>query len=217
MRYERSWRSVVSAGLLVVVWSWAASPLYAEVKLPHVIGNHMVLQRDQPIPVWGWADADEAVTVELNTHKATTRADSDGKWNVRLPSMSAGGPFEMVVSGKNTIRLTDILIGEVWICSGQSNMEMGINSVNSTKEEVAGAKYPEIRLFQLGWKTSAHPLPDVDASWRVCSPKTIAEGGWFNAGFSAVAYFFGREIHTKVNVPVGLIDSNTRPSGRFLT
>ena len=180
---------------------------HGDVRLPHIIADGMVLQRDIEVPIWGWAEPGEEVAVTMADHKATAKADAAGKWLVRLPAMKAGGPHGMTVAGKNTIELKDILVGEVWICSGQSNMDMGIRSVNRGEQEVAEAKFPQIRLFRIGYKTAPAPQEDVDAQWKPCSPDNIGTGGFFNVGFSAVAYFFGRELHKELNVPIGLIQS----------
>jgi sialate O-acetylesterase len=190
-----------------------AASLRADVRLPHVIGDHMVLQRDVAVPIWGWADPTEKVTVTLDAapdqpvsaHSISTTADDAGWWMVRLPTMKAGGPHELTVEGRNRIAIADILMGEVWLCSGQSNMEMGIGVVMNAAEEIAAADHPHIRLFELPRNPAGEPAEDVNAKWRVCSPQTIAEGSW--GGFSAVGYFFGRELHQELDVPVGLIDS----------
>jgi sialate O-acetylesterase len=205
---NRARRSIIAVSLFAVPWMVAApSSARADVRLPHVIASHMVLQRDMPIPIWGWAEPGEEVTVKIGDHEATTEAGPDGKWRVKLPAMPAGRPHTMTVTGKNKIELTDILVGEVWLCSGQSNMDMGIRSVNNAEKEIADAKYPSIRLFQVPMKTSGEPTPDVDATWRPCTPENVGSGGFWGVGFSAVAYFFGRDIHKELNVPVGLIQS----------
>ena len=178
----------------------------ATVRLPHVIASDMVLQREIPIPIWGWADPGETVTCELGQAKATATANADGQWIVRLPAMPAGGPFEMIVSGKNTLKLTGILVGEVWLCSGQSNMEMGVGMCKDAKQEIAAATNLNIRIFLVPKIPSGIPLTDVTATWKPCTPASIAAGGW--GGFSAAAYYFGRELQTTLNVPVGLIDSS---------
>ncbi len=197
------------AAVLLAVWVlWLpVQQARADVRLPHVIGNHMVLQRGIELPIWGWAEPGEAVKVSLGDQSASATAGADGRWQVRLPKMEAGGPHTLKVAGRNTIELTDVLVGEVWVCSGQSNMEQGINAVTDARKEVAAANYPKIRLFQLGWKTSPAPRDDVDANWRVCSPEAIGSGGFFGAGFSAAAYFFGRDVHKELDVPVGLIQT----------
>lgn len=186
--------------------SIATTFVLADVRLPHVIGSNMILQREMQIPIWGWADPCEQVTVKFANHQANTTADEKGNWMVKLPVIKSPGPYKMTVSGNSTIVLTNILVGEVWLCSGQSNMEMGIGIVANGKEEVAAADYPQIRLFDVPKRPSGQTESDVDAEWRTCSPNNIAAGGW--EGFSAVAYFFGREIHNRLNVPVGLIDAS---------
>jgi sialate O-acetylesterase len=184
----------------------AASPAHADVRLPHVIASDMVLQQQTRIPVWGWAEPGEKVTCEIGDAKATATANADGQWKLQLPAMKAGGPYELNVRGHNTLKLTGILVGEVWLCSGQSNMEMGIGMCKDGKQEIAAATNSQIRLFLVPKKTSGTPLSDVDATWKVCSPTNIAQGGW--GGFSAAAYYFGREIQNTLNVPVGLIETS---------
>ncbi|MBN2445670.1 MAG: 9-O-acetylesterase, partial [Phycisphaerae bacterium] len=177
----------------------------ADVRLPHLFSDHMVLQRDMPVPVWGWASPGEKITVTLNQHTVRTDSDADGAWRVTLPALQAGGPHTLVVRGNNTITINDVLVGEVWLCSGQSNMEMGVGAAMNAKEEIAAAKFPRIRLFELPLTSAGEPAPDVNANWRVCSPDTIAAGNW--GGFSAIGYYFGRELHRELDVPIGLIDS----------
>jgi len=175
-----------------------ASQVAAEVRLPRVIRDNMVIQRDVQAPIWGWAEPGEEVTVALGGQKAVAKADAKGNWMVRFPAMKAGGPHEMTVSGKNTIQVKNVLVGEVWIGSGQSNMEMSVGGSQNAKEEIAAADFPRIRLFQVPKRPSGYPVNDVEASWVPCSPGTVG-------GFSAVAYFFGREIHKQLDVPVGLL------------
>jgi sialate O-acetylesterase len=190
--------------LLVVV---STSPrANADVTLPKVIDSHMVLQRDRPLPIWGWAAKGETVTVKLDDSSATATADDNGDWKVVLPAMKADGkPHHMTISGKNKIELKDILIGEVWVGSGQSNMEMGVGMVHKAKEEIAAADHPEIRLLLVPKTPSREPAKDVKSKWVICTPKNIASGGW--GGFSAALYFFGRNLQKELNVPVGLIET----------
>jgi sialate O-acetylesterase len=198
--------SIVHKIGLLVAWSWlTGTPALADVRLPHLIDSNMVIQRDLPLPIWGWADPGEEVTVKVGSNQGRTKANDQGKWMVHLAAMPAGGPVRMEIAGKNRIQLTNIMIGEVWICSGQSNMEMGIKTVRDGEKEVAQANYPNIRLFHPPWKTSGQPLDDLDAKWRPCSPENVAIGGWFGAGFPAVAYFFGREIHKETGLAVGIV------------
>lgn len=180
-------------------------PAWADVRLPAVFSSHMVLQRDRPIPVWGWADPGENVTVQLADATRQTRANAQGEWKLTLPAMEAQGPLTFTVTGSNTLRLEDVMVGEVWLASGQSNMEMGIGAVKDGKQEIAEANHPQIRLFLVPNRWTPQPQTDVEARWKVCSPQTIAENGW--GGFSATAYFFGRELHRELGVAVGLIDA----------
>ncbi len=201
MRRLGSWSSVVIA---VTSLLGTSRVVQADVKLPKVIASHMVLQQKLPLPIWGTADAGEDVTVSLGDNTASTKAGADGKWSVKLKAITAGGgPLELVVKGKNEIKLTDILIGEVWVASGQSNMEWPVAASNNPQEEIAAAKYPNIRLFHVRKTPAVTPQDEVvlDLAWSECSPATIGN-------FSAVAYFFGRHIHQELNVPVGLINTS---------
>ena len=189
-----------SAGLIGgMIWlvSLGASA-FADVKLPNVIGKQMVLQRDQPIPLWGWADPGEKVTVSLGEQSETATTGDDGKWKVVLKPMKAGGPWELTIAGNNELVLDDILIGEVWVCSGQSNMQWSVSSADRPMNEIMSANHPRIRLFLVPRTKAAKPLDDVNASWKACSPASIPD-------FSAVAYFFGRALHQELDVPIGLI------------
>lgn len=179
----------------------AIAPLArAEIKLPRLLGDHMVLQRDTPIRLWGWADPGETVTVALAKDTAKTVADARGQWSVELPARPAGGPFDLNFSGKNEVTVKDVLLGEVWVCAGQSNMEWIVTKSNNDAVEKAAANFDRIRLFTVPKAEPADPAPDIKADWHVCSPRSIGY-------FSAVAYFFGRDIHQKLDVPVGLIVS----------
>lgn len=199
-RGDRVWRMTAVFVCGAVLLS-AASQLRADVKLPHVFGSHMVLQQSQELPVWGWADPGETVKVTLGGHSVSTQADANGKWTVKLPAMKAGGPHEVTVAGKNSITLSDVLIGEVWVCSGQSNMEFPVTRAIDSDKEIATANFPQIRLFHVPRKAALTPQDDVDANWEACSPKTIG-------GFTAVGYFFGRRLQRELDVPIGLIESS---------
>lgn len=173
----------------------------AQVKLPALFSDNMVLQRDTSCAVWGWAEAGETITISICHNTVITKADPNGKWMTKLPALKAGGPFTMIVKGKETITIENVLIGDVWICGGQSNMEFQVADVFNRDKEIANAKYPAIRSINIPNKTSGKPKDDVVAKWSVCSPDTVA-------GFTAVGYFFAREIHTEINIPIGLIDSD---------
>jgi len=179
-----------------------ASVVRAEAKLPAFFADHMVIQRDVADPVWGWAQANEKVTVAFDDQAQTTSADGKGRWMVKLKPVGAGGPHKLSVRGESgqPKEIADILVGEVWVCSGQSNMGFELFESKNGKEEVAAADYPQIRLFKVPRKGAAEPQDDVKAVWKICGPKTAWD-------FSAVAYFFGRDLYQKLNVPIGLIDT----------
>ncbi len=188
--------------LLTAVVSLASSSLWAAIKLPSVIGNSMVLQRDRAAPIWGWDDPGTKVTVTLGDAKATAEADADGKWIVELPAMKAGGPLTMTIEGTDKVTVEDILVGEVWLCSGQSNMEWPVSASNNPKEEIAGANHPRIRHIKIPHVPADSPQDNVASSgWQVCGPKTVA-------GFTAVGYYFGRHLEQELDVPIGLLGSN---------
>ncbi len=186
-------------GLLVL--ALFAATAQADVKLPAIIGDNMALQRSMEVPIWGWADAGEKVTVTLGDQAKSTTADDQGKWMVRLDSMKEGGPTTMTVQGKNSITVKNILIGEVWACSGQSNMGFTVNRAINAEKEIASANYPEIRLFSVPLVGTQEPQYDCGGKWVVCSPDTVG-------GFTAVGYFFGREVYNNVKIPVGLINTS---------
>jgi len=177
------------------------SPLSAAVRLPSLFSDHMVLQRDAAVPVWGWADPGEEVTVHIAGQKQSTKANADGKWSTKLDKLTATGPQTMIVKGDNEITIRDVLIGEVWLASGQSNMAMKVKAVNNAKGEITNAKFPEIRMFTVAAKTAETPQSECGGYWQVCSPETVAS-------FSATAYFFGRDFHQSLKVPVGLINAS---------
>jgi len=172
----------------------------AEVRLPHVLSDHMMLQREMPIRIWGWANPGEDVTVTLNEHQASTSTGDDEAWEVLLPEMDAGGPYDLTVAGANALTVSNVLIGELWMCSGQSNMELGLVSTRDHDADKATADYANIRLLTLRGNEVDEPQDDVDVNWVACSPRTVSY-------FSAVAYYFGRELHEELEVPVGLIMS----------
>ena len=192
-------KKMLGAAVVAVLVCFVPSMVSAKVSLPKVIGSHMVLQQAMPVPVWGWAEAGEEVTVTFAGQTKTAKADDAGNWKVTLGKLKASAePRAMTVKGKNEITLEDILVGEVWIGSGQSNMERWVVASKDAGKEIAEAKYPNIRLFLVPHVVSPKPQKDVNAKWVACSSKSIPR-------FSAVTYFFGREIHREVKVPVGLI------------
>ena len=190
--------------ILLVVALLMGSSIHsiADVTLPRIFSSNMVLQQGTEIPVWGWANQGERVTVTLNKSTVSARAGRDGKWKVKLPRFDYGGPYTMTVSGRNKIVFDNVMIGEVWIASGQSNMEWQLSQSKNAEEEIAAAEYPNIRLFQVPRTVAQLPQDDISSGeWKACTPENVT-------GFSAVAYFFGRELHQKLNVPIGLIHSS---------
>lgn len=188
-------------GLCLLFAGLLSTPLQAEVRLPKVFGDHMVLQRQLPIQVWGWADPEEAVTVTLAKQTASTKADAEGRWALTLEALEAGGPLELKVIGKNTVVVEDILVGEVWLCSGQSNMQWSVDAVANAQAEMAAANHPTLRLFSVERVVAAQPQDDLPGAWAVCDSESVAK-------FSAVGYFFGRKLQEELNVPVGLLNSS---------
>ncbi len=178
-----------------------ASFAQADVKLPNIFGNHMVLQQGQKNKVWGRAEAGEAVTVTLDKQSHKTTAGADGTWHVMLDSLPYGGPHTLTVKGKNEVKFDDVLVGEVWICSGQSNMQWSVNLANDPDLEKAAAKNPKLRMINFPQTGSQEPIwSHDDRQWQVCTPETV--GAW-----SAVGYFFGRQLQQTLDVPVGMINN----------
>ncbi|MBE7177382.1 MAG: sialate O-acetylesterase [Mucilaginibacter polytrichastri] len=175
--------------------------LFADVKLPTLVGDHMVLQRGKPITVWGWADPGEDVSVILGPEKGRVKTPASGMWTLKLKAMPAGGPYTMTIKGKNSITLSDILLGDVWICSGQSNMEFEVQSSDNGEQEIKNAPNPKIRLFIVKRLTSTVPLHDVSGKWTVCDTASVRH-------FSAVGFFFGRKLQKDLNIPIGLVETN---------
>jgi len=190
----------------------AGTSAQADVKLPAVLADHMVLQQGMAVPVWGTADAGEDVTVTFGQQKQEAKADDKGHWEVKLTPLTASDkPETLTVSGKNKVELSDILVGEVWICSGQSNMEFGIKNATNGAKEVEEADHPLIRLFTVPKSVQETPQSDLKkqppgGEWLTCSPNTVGEGGW--GGFTAAGYFFGRDLQKDLKVPVGLIHTS---------
>ena len=174
--------------------------LCADVRLNNMFGDHMVLQQGRANPVWGWADAGEAVTVSIagQTHK--TVADADGTWRVNLDPMNVGPVHSLTIKGKNTVTFEDVLIGEVWICSGQSNMAFAMGSNYDGDLDILTAHFPNIRLISVPQVGTQEAKDNFNGQWERCSPKTVAS-------FSAAGYIFGRQLHQTLNVPIGLIDN----------
>lgn len=194
-------RSACSALLILIAGISAAAR--GEVKLASIFTDSMVLQRDMAVPVWGWAAAGEEVSVTFGDQTKKTTAGENGRWQVKLDALKANSEGQtLTVAGRNKIELKDVLVGEVWLCSGQSNMEWGLGGSINAQDEIAASKHPQIRLFNVpDHVTSAVPQDTVKGSWKVCEPSSAG-------GFSAVGYFFGRQLQKELKVPIGLVGSN---------
>ncbi len=179
----------------------AVSLARAEVRLPSIFSDHMVLQRGARVPVWGWADPGEQVTISVAGQTRKTQTGSDGKWMVRLAPLKAGQPLRLVVQGKNKLAVEDVLVGEVWLCSGQSNMVLHVSAAQNFEAERAAATSGGIRTFIVAQNYAKEPQADVKGEWVTASPETVGR-------FSAVAYFFARELHKDLGVPVGLVNAS---------
>lgn len=175
----------------------------ADVKLPSIIGSHMVLQRGVECPIWGWADPGEKVTVSFAGHHRSATAGKDGKWSVNLAAMKANAKGQtMTIDGNNSLKLDDILIGEVWLCSGQSNMEWSVRASANATEEIANGNHPRIRHIKIPHRPSLKPELDVNSSgWQPAASAVVPN-------FTAVGYYFGRHLMNELDVPIGLIGSN---------
>jgi len=187
---------------VVVLFLLLANTSFANIKPAKIFGSNMVLQKGIENTIWGWADKNEKVSIEINGKEVKTRTDKTGKWVAKLPIMDYGGPYTMTISGKDQVQFTNVMIGEVWICSGQSNMEFKVTDAMNAKEEIINANFPKIRLFTVSRNVAQKPVPDLEkGEWVECSPSSVAD-------FSAVGYFFGRKVHQDLNVAVGLIHTS---------
>jgi sialate O-acetylesterase len=174
----------------------------ANVKMPLVFSDGMVLQRNKPIPVWGWADANEKVEIRFNKQTKTIIADQNGKWSINLNAEKAGGPFELSITGKNTITIKNVLVGEVWICSGQSNMEFQVYKTMNAEKEIEDSNYPMIRHFGVAQDLSGKPKDDLkSAKWEVSNKENVGN-------FTAVGYYFAKKLYAEIKVPIGIINTS---------
>ena len=199
-RFEISRARRLGLGLVAAL-AIAPSVSQAEVKLPAIFGSHMVLQRNQADKVWGWAEKGEKITVSIADQSKTTQARDDGSWSVKLDPMAAGGPHKLTVQGKDTVVFDDVLVGEVWVCSGQSNMQLDVAAGYDADLEALTAKHAKIRLISVPQVGTQEVQKNFKGSWAVCSPENVKN-------FSAVGYFFGRQLHETLGVPIGLIDDS---------
>nr|MDP9173779.1 hypothetical protein [Planctomycetota bacterium] len=200
----------IAAFFIVAVVALSTALARADVKPNNLFSDHMVLQASTTVPVWGTAAPGEQVTVTLPDQKQSTAAGPDGKWMVHLASLKPGGPFEMTIAGNNSITVHDVLVGEVWLGSGQSNMQFPVgvspvtkayNGVTNMDQEIAAANYPQLRMYTVKTLTPAQPQDDTVGQWEVCTPDTVK-------AFSAIGYFFSRDLQKELNVPIGFINSS---------
>jgi len=199
---RRKATGIFLAAIFAVGAALAGTPAMAAVKLPALISDNMVLQQGMKVPIWGWASPGETVTVKIAGQQARATADKDGRWRVSLDPLKPGPALKMnITAGGKTTTVKNILVGEVWVCSGQSNMTHPTILTVTANNEVAKAKYPEIRLCNVAETVADTPQQDVKAAWTPCTPATVQQ-------FSAVAYYFGRKLHLDLGVPVGLIHSS---------
>lgn len=194
--------SRLSASICVVcLLGFSAVAALGEVTLPSLIADHMVVQRGLPVHTWGMADPREGVSVIFRGETKSTAADELGRWSLYLSPGEAGGPFEMEVKGTNSIVVKDVLVGDVWVASGQSNMEFPMTELTNSTAEIAAANFPKIRIFRTEHRPSDYPRGDVDAkTWALCTAENSADS-------SAVAYYFARDLYQKMNVPIGLVET----------
>ena len=204
----RNFLKILISGIVLICWSTVAS---SAVRLPAIISDNMVIQNGIPVPVWGWADDGEEITVIINDKQYSGRAGADGRWKIILEKLKSGQVLEMVIRGSSgsSVTVKNILVGEVWICSGQSNMHWTfapMHGVLNNESELAAANYNEIRMFTVEKKGAAEPAEDVKGEWLTISPENLLAGA--QNGASAVAYFFGRDLYLQLHVPIGLINSS---------
>jgi len=184
------------------ILAFAPWQVQADVRLSDIFKDNMMIQRDQPVAVWGWAASGESVTVTLAGKEASATADEKGRWSIKLAALKSGENLELKVSGKNSITLTNLIVGDIWLCAGQSNMQMGLGECWYIADDIKNADLPQIRRIRINWGKSDKPQDDVSVAspWQVCTPQTAG-------GFSAVGFYFAREIAQKTGVPIGILDA----------
>jgi sialate O-acetylesterase len=188
----------------ILIYVVMGNSVSANIMLPSVFSDNMVLQQNSEVAFWGWGNAGEQIKIVAGWNTSDTlqvKADNKAKWTATLKTIKAGGPYSIIIMGSSYVELKDVMLGEVWICSGQSNMEWSVDmGIQNGEEEAANANHPNIRIFQIPKTGADFPQQNCDAAWAVCSPETMRLT-------SAVGYFFARELHQKLNVPVGIIVS----------
>lgn len=187
---------------LVIFCLLISQSIRAEIKLPGYFTDNMMLQRDMPIKIWGWGNRYETVTVSIHDQKVNTRCKKDGTWEIILSPIPYGGPYSLTVQGKeNSIKIENILIGDIWLCSGQSNMEWTVEQSANSKQEVQNANYPEIRALKVPKSIKNSPQDNFNTQWEICSPSTVG-------AFSGIAYYYARALYKEVQIPIGIINAS---------
>lgn len=195
---------IVKRLFILMLICFIANVAIADIRLPNIIGSHMVLQQKSNVKLWGWASPGEKIKIKLSWDATIyeVKTTNDAKWLTEIKTPEAGGPYSITLEGNNSILLEDILIGEVWVCGGQSNMEWsGTQNLQQSKDEAPNANNNKIRFFYVPKSTSLFPQDNVEAKWVVCSPEEMMK-------FSAIGYFFGKDLNEKLKMPIGLINSN---------
>lgn len=204
-------RLLAVAALLATLAAFSPLPANAAAAtnmpfLSPLFTDNMVLQRDRPDPVWGWTTPGATVQVSMNGKNASAVAGSDGRWQATLPSMKAGGPYTLTISGPQQVTLQNVLLGDVWICSGQSNMQFGVGNLLDPDKVISQADNPNLRIYTVAADAALAPTQNLGGNWMVCTPDNIKQGGW--NGFSAVGYFFGQALQKRLGIPIGLIHTS---------
>ena len=194
-------KNLPSPRLLLITTALLAPLARADVKLPAIISDHMVLQQEAPANVWGWAEPGENVSVTFAGKTATAKAGADGAWSVKVPALPAGTAGELTVAGKNSLTIKNVIVGEVWVCSGQSNMEWIVANSKDPEAEAKAANFPALRMFTVVKKPALEPQQDCVGKWEVCTPETTPH-------FSAVGYYFARHLHQTIKHPIGMIHTS---------
>lgn len=187
--------TLLFASLFFSSWS------YADVELPQIFSDHMVLQQEQHNPIWGKATPGENIAISFNNKQYETTANAQGDWRVKLAPAPAGGPYQIEIQGQNSISFNDVLVGEVWLCSGQSNMEWKVKYINHGDIEVLSANFPDIRIASMPRVGVNEPQFDINTQWQSTTPQTVGD-------FSSICYFYGRRLHQTLGVPIGLIKNS---------
>jgi len=195
-------KNLIVSGFFILICLTSSTTVMSNVTLPHILSSNMVLQREIGTNIWGWADAGETITISFRGKTSVSDAGKDGKWKVKIFTGSAGGPFQLSIQGKNKITFDNVMVGDVWVCSGQSNMEWPLKNAMNGEAEVRTANFPNIRLFTVKQNAALVPADNTaKTEWVECSSNSVPD-------FSAVGYFFGKKIHQETGIPIGLISSN---------